>query len=486
MTIKKRLRLSNMLMIAVPVLIGLAFALGSLGALLGMIERGGRIAGDSSQSIFWVSHVISELTELNLTGYSGEERQRLASLRQTVDSWADMLDANGMRVVIDKNGERVLAAGMEQPDDKRLMEAASSLNVHGATVSLNTRNLLMTYEYTGDDVWRIFVIGTQTGQISTRLKHAAIFAAGIVLLAVVTAVLLMNRFLTRFVIRRIEEPLDLLAQGVHRIGEGELDYRIAYAQQDEFLPVCEAFNEMAARLKQSVDRVQQDEQSRKMLIAGISHDLRSPLTSVQAYTEGLLDGIAKTPQAQRRYLFKIKEKAEDINRLITQLFLFSKLDMDAYPMEITPVQLGNELETYVQEIREEYSRRGLEIQMDLDETVVLADCAQLRRVLQNVLENSVKFKEKPVGHVHITLQDGKTQGVLEICDDGPGVPLQEAERLFDVFYRTDRSRRNPAEGSGLGLAIAAKIIRRMGGSICAQSREGNGLCIRIALAKEEK
>ena len=485
MTVKKRLRLSNMLMIAIPVMIGLIFALGGFCALLHLMERGGQIAGSNSQSVFWASHIVSELAELDLTGFRGEESERVESLQQTVESMTAMLEANQMRMVIDQNGQRVLTAGAEHPDDERLMEAVSGLATHGATVSLDTRNVLMTYEHTGPDVWRIFVLGTQTGQISTRLKRAAALAAAAVLFAVALAVCLMNRFLVRFVIGRIEQPLDILAQGVRRIGEGELDCRIGYAQQDEFLPVCQAFNEMAARLKESVERTQREEQSRKMLIAGISHDLRSPLTSVQAYAEGLLDGIAKSPEAQRRYLLKIKEKAEDINRLITQLFLFSKLDMDEYPMQICAVRLDRELSAFLEDIREEYRQKGLDIRMDLQAVTVLADCGQMQRVILNVLDNSVKFKDKPMGCVRFTLEDRGAQGVLRIEDDGPGVSPEEADRLFDVFYRTDRSRKNPAEGSGLGLAIVAKIVQRMGGSIRAESAGGKGLILSIGLPKEE-
>lgn len=485
MTVKKRLRLSNMLMIAVPVLIGLVFALGGFCALLNLIEHGGRVTGSDSRSVFWTSHVVAELAELALEGAGGQEDHRELALRQTTDSLTDMLDANQMRMVVERNGERILTAGTAHPGDERLMEAVRGLDTHGATASLDTRNVLMTYQYTEEDVWHIFVLGTQTGQISTRLKQAAALAAAAVLLAVALAVFVMNRFLVRFVIRRIEQPLDMLAQGVRRIGEGELDCRIEYAQQDEFLLVCQAFNEMAARLKESVERTQREEQSRKMLIAGISHDLRSPLTSVQAYAEGLLDGIARTPEAQKRYLLKIKEKAEDINRLITQLFLFSKLDMEEYPMQIGAVRLDRELGAFLEDIREEYRQKGLEIQTDFQAVTVLADCGQMQRVILNVLDNSVKFKDKPLGCVRLTLEDQGEQGVLRIEDDGPGVSPEEADRLFDVFYRTDRSRKNPAEGSGLGLAIVAKIVRRMGGSIRAESAGGRGLILTIGLPKEE-
>lgn len=126
------------------------------------------------------------------------------------------------------------------------------------------------------------------------------------------SVLFTNRFLIKFVFRRIEEPLTTLATGVHELRDGNLDYRINYYHEDEFLPICEDFNEMAIRLKESVAKIQQQEKNRKELVAGISHDLRSPLTSIQAYVEGLLDGIATTPETQNAYLMTIKTKTLDL------------------------------------------------------------------------------------------------------------------------------------------------------------------------------
>lgn len=133
----------------------------------------------------------------------------------------------------------------------------------------------------------------------------------VILLTIFLSILLTNRFLIRFVFRKIERPLDILTKGVHEIRDGNLDYRIHYDGNDEFLPVCEDFNEMAERLKTSVCQIQRQERSRKELVAGISHDIRSPLTSITAYVEGLLDGIARTPEAQRQYLETIRAKAAD-------------------------------------------------------------------------------------------------------------------------------------------------------------------------------
>ena len=319
--------------------------------------------------------------------------------------------------------------------------------------------------------------------LDSGLRVALALAAIGVIFVVFLTVLMANRFLTRFVVRKIEEPLDLLSEGARRLGEGDLDFRIAYAGKDEFAPVCGAFNEMAARLKESVERTRRDEESRKELLAGISHDLRSPLTSIRAYVEGLLDGVAQTEESKQRYLRTIRTKAEDIDRLVSQLFLYSKLDLEGDPMEMRPIRLDEFVAGFVEEAALDSRTRGLEITAEqLTPVTVSADPEQLRRVLSNILENSIKYKAKETGRLRITLEES---GRLTLADDGPGVPEEALPKLFDVFYRSDPARKNPAGGSGLGLAIAAKAVQGMGGTIRARSGPHGGLAIEITLSKEE-
>ena len=247
--------------------------------------------------------------------------------------------------------------------------------------------------------------------------------------------------------------------------------------------MCGAFNEMAARLKESVERTRRDEESRKELLAGISHDLRSPLTSIRAYVEGLLDGVAQTEESKQRYLRTIRTKAEDIDRLVSQLFLYSKLDLEGVPMEMRPIRLDEFVAGFVEEAALDSRTRGLEITAEqLAPVTVSADHEQLRRVLSNILENSIKYKAKETGRLRITLEES---GRLTLADDGPGVPEEALPKLFDVFYRSDPARRDPAGGSGLGLAIAAKAVQGMGGTIRARNGPHGGLAIEITLSKEE-
>ena len=296
-------------------------------------------------------------------------------------------------------------------------------------------------------------------------------------------VVLANILLAKHITRRITTPIDILSNGVQEISEGNLTHRIQYSEGDEFDAVCSDFNEMATRLHEMVQQRQADEQSRKELIAGISHDLRTPLTSVKAYIEGLRKGIATTPEMQEKYLTTIQNKTEDIEYIINQLFTFSKMDIGEFPLNLEVADIGGELCKMVAGFTDEYNQAGLAVTMtENTEANVLVDMVQFRNVLQNILGNSVKYGGD---RAEISCQNQGDNVVITIKDNGSGVTDEMLSKMFDVFVRGDASRNNPAEGSGLGLAISKKIIKRLGGTIHAENVADGGLAIIITLPSHE-
>jgi signal transduction histidine kinase len=292
---------------------------------------------------------------------------------------------------------------------------------------------------------------------------------------------LLNSILTHRMTKRIVKPLEPLNEGVRQIQNNNFAYRIDYKNNDEFRPICDAFNQMAAQLEASTERRLKDEANRRELLAGISHDLRTPLTTINGYLDGLESGVASTPEMRGKYFLTIKNRAADMKHIIEQLFLFSKLDMDEYPFLPRRFVLMRTLSDMVEELTEEYAMRGLNITID-DKSVsvsVCADVSHFRRVLINILENSVKYKEKETGRMIISASRDSNFMQIKFSDDGPGVESDMLPNLFNVFYRTDPSRHT--KGSGLGLAISAKIIERSGGTIQAENNDSGGLTIVIRL-----
>lgn len=474
MQVKTRLYISNILMIALPVFITVMMAIGC-GTAVWHIYKTGVVGFEDSEDFYRASKGISELAEKALRS---EPEKRENSLKKL----SEFLDRGALSLQIVGSGKTVYSYGNEDQEDQTLLAAVALFGGEGSA-SGNGRSLYARSVNIDGTDYRILLFGSEAPLSYNALKNAVIIAFFVLMATLGISIWLTDRFLIRFVYRHIEEPLDILAEGVHQIRDGNLDYRILYEGSDEFSPVCDDFNEMAFRLKQSVTLTQQHEQSRRELMAGISHDLRTPLTSIQAYVEGLLDGVARTPEMQRRYLMTIESKAEDIDRMVRQIFLFSKMELDDYPYAPVVLRLDGEIEELVQSVGEEYAEKGLRIETALTHVSVRADPELLRRVLTNIIENALKYKTKPIGTLRISLESDEKHCRLILADDGPGVPPEQRRRLFDAFYRSDPARRDPNKGSGLGLSIAENAVRRMGGTIWAGESDPGGLAIHIELPK---
>ena len=264
-------------------------------------------------------------------------------------------------------------------------------------------------------------------------KTIAAIYGGTVILALLAASGFTNLYLTKHLFRHIQKPLDILVSGVKRIQEGNLDAPIGYVVPDEFKPACDAVDEMAARLKTSLE-AQSRQQQKQELIAGMSHDLKSPLTSIRAYTEGLLDGVAKDEQTQARYLQTIYAKETELETLVNRLFSFAKLDLSEAPAKPEALEISG---TFA-EIAAGFEAEGLDVRLDdLPDETVMADRELLSRCMSNLLDNSRKYG---AGHVVISADISGDTVSISVSDDGPGVEASQLEKIFELGYRTDSAR----------------------------------------------
>ncbi|SEU27891.1 Signal transduction histidine kinase [Lacrimispora sphenoides] len=479
-TIKKRLVISNILMIIGPVVITSFIGIVCAGILWFVVTSGSGLGFNDSEDFYKASRGISMIVEKSL------KEEKNANLAEDLAGISRILDKNSIALSVDSSGKTLYQYGSATEADRILMEAEAILGGKGF-VSNGTRELYVQQVENNGAVYRIAIFASPSKLSYSILKVVLVILAVILLIAILFSILLTNRFLTKFVFHKIEQPLNILSDGVRQIRDGNLEHRIEYDCQDEFAPICADFNEMAARLKASVELTDQHEQSRKELLAGISHDLRSPLTSIRAYVEGLLDGIAKTPENQKGYLEIIKSKAEDIDRMLSKIFLFSKMELGEYPDNPEFLRLDDEVRQFIRALGTEYEEKGLVLSTNaLVPAAVLVDPDQLRRVMTNIMENSAKYKTKDKGTLTISLWEENGGYILSLCDDGPGVPNEALSHLFEVFYRSDPSRQDPHRGSGLGLAIAANAIQRMNGTIDAKAGKNGGLEIVIWLPKAEE
>jgi signal transduction histidine kinase len=315
------------------------------------------------------------------------------------------------------------------------------------------------------------------------------FSTGAILVGLF--LILTNIALTFLVSKSIIKPLNFLKQAANEIKDGNLNFRIDYTKNDEVGEVCKAFEDMRYKLKESVDLQLQYENNRKELIANISHDLKTPITAIKGYVEGIMDGVADSPDKIDKYIKTIYTKSTDIDKLIDELFLFSKLDLNKLPFNFEVFDLSSFLEYCVEELSFDLEAKSIKLSFEnnvKDKINVAADREKIKRVITNIIQNSTKYMDKESGIIKISLSSTDAEAELLIEDNGKGISKEALPFIFDRFYRADASRNRNTGGSGLGLAIAKRIIEGHGGRIWAESEpeKGTKICFTLKRAKDEQ
>ena len=249
------------------------------------------------------------------------------------------------------------------------------------------------------------------------------------------------------------------------------------------------YEDMRLRLKESTEEKLQRENQNKELITNISHDLKTPITAIKGYVEGIMDGIANTPEKMDKYIRTIHNKANDMDRLINELSLYSGIDSNRIPYNFHRLNVADYFQDCLEEVGLDLESEDIELSYSnlvSPEVMVIADPEQLKRVINNIISNSVKYQDKKPGSIDIRILDEIDSIRIEIEDNGRGIAQRDLPKIFERFYRTDASRNSTKGGSGIGLSIVKKIVEDHGGYIWATSREGEGTCMHIVLRKYEE
>ena len=247
-----------------------------------------------------------------------------------------------------------------------------------------------------------------------------------------------NGLLAYFVSKSIIRPINQLKEAAHFIKNGNLEHSITATRNDEIGQLTQSFEEMRIQLKESHKIQKQYEDNRKELIAHISHDLKTPITSIKGYIEGIRDGVADTAEKRTRYIQTIYTKAVDMDHLIDELFLFSKLDLGKVPFEFERVDIKDYLTDYFEELSFDLRKQNVDVNFQfssLGNYFVLADREKFKRVLANIINNSLKYMDKDKKELKITLHSTGQNVEISIADNGPGIPDESIPFIFNQFYR---------------------------------------------------
>lgn len=292
-----------------------------------------------------------------------------------------------------------------------------------------------------------------------------------------------------WIYRSVAGPLVKLKKATHNIKAGNLDFVLDVEGTDEFSELCKDFEDMRKRFKESAEeRVVLDKEN-KELISNISHDLKTPMTAIKGYVEGIMDGIADTPEKMERYIRTIYNKTNEMDHLINELTFYSKIDTNRIPYTFSKLNVEDYFNDCAEELSVEMETRNIELVYAnyVDNKVqIIADGEQIRRVIHNIISNSIKYMDKKKGIIQIRVKDVGDFIQIEIEDNGKGIAAKDLTNIFDRFYRTDVSRNSSKGGSGIGLSIVKKIMEDHGGKVWATSREGIGTIMYFVLRKYQE
>lgn len=403
----------------------------------------------------------------------------------------------GSQIYISKNGKKYFA----NTDKEKITASANKI-----TDTSGKRNMyyfgknglvIKSHLSTQNDKFVINIVNSNY-TVNDYSLHASLQSfkllftgrSGFMILMALVIIIVSNLIMSMITSRTITAPIKKLSDGANEIAGGNLDYHIDYDSTNEIGVTVKSINDMTDRLKFSIEQQNEMAQSRKEMTAGIAHDLRTPLTSIKGYVEGLKDGIANTPEKQERYLQTIYSSAIDMEKLLDELLTLSKLESGNTQLDLIKIDINEYLTEYLSEKEYKWQSDNLTIKYSAPNTkgkaYVLLDPNRFSRVLNNIISNAVKYSSKarkPV--IGISLETYDKSVIIAISDNGIGISEKNLKHIFEIFYRADQARTQVRDGSGLGLAVCKEIVELHGGHIWATSKEGYGTTIMISLNRED-
>ena len=278
-----------------------------------------------------------------------------------------------------------------------------------------------------------------------------------------------------FLSSTVTERIQLLKGAAEKLAEGDLQTRVPVQGHDEVSMLAATFNQMAEQL-QAVDQKQRELESlRRDLIAWVSHDLQTPLTSIRAILEAVSDGVVDDPEMVKRYLNTAQRDVRNLSALIDDLFQMAQLDAGGFPLQRAEASLSDLVSDTLESFTELAKQRDIMLEGNVDSDVdpVMMDTQAIGRVLNNLIGNALQHTSSH-GRVSVWVRRA-TQGVeVTVSDTGTGIRAEDLPHIFERFYRGEKSRNRGTGGAGLGLAIARGIVQAHGGQIEVESHVGKG------------
>lgn len=476
MNLKKRLFLVNVVTVALPLAVTILLAAAYL------FFGGRHAAADLSLDRYRQLSAIKYEFFYNRHNLLQEQPETIEGESKQSELLEKLGKVNGELIIL-KNGQPLFSScEFSKVDLAKLLQSGKGSGGNEEIVIDNVSFLVQTVElpYRDGSLAQVILLAPLQGS-GAYLKNFLWFS-GITFLLFF---LITNFFTSQQLSKAILKPISNLQVAAGEISKGNLQYQINEEGDQEIQELCRDWEMMRIKLTELIHTQLKYEDNRKMLIGSISHDLKTPVTSIKGYVEGILDGVADNPEKIEKYLKTISLKADQVDRLIDDLVLFSKLDLKQIPFQMERTNIGAYLRRCLAENRPELRRVkvGFRFTNELEQDrFVLLDQEQMNRVIMNILDNSQKYLYQGQGEIHVLLRETKTSVIIEFRDNGCGIKEKDLPHVFERFYRADHARTG-IKGSGLGLAISKQIVEGNNGRIWAVSPPAGGTAIMISLGK---
>lgn len=441
---------------------------------------------DVINQIQW-SQTVSNML-FTLTGEDSEE-EKLRSITQTAEGLEDF----GSIIYIEKDGA-VYYSSVAPEEALKTAASISKIDKNKNSYYYGDEGLVIVNSVkseNGDftviaanDTYSSSDSGTSYApqHIMQRLANNATAVLGVCVATFIAAIIILSLLTSKTIIG----PLEKITKGANEIAKGNLDYKIDYQSTNEMGQLAQSFNDMRLRVKESIESKNRADQQQKEMIAGIAHDLRTPLTSIKGYLEGIKDGVADTPEKRVRYLETIYDSAVSMEKMLNDLLTLSKLELGTITLNCENVRISD-FTPFAAELGEELKKEDFDysiINSTKSDPLLFIDTDRFSRVITNIISNSIKYRRSGVrGKIKLIISEYEHSVIFEIADNGTGVEPKSLTRIFDTLYREDKARSNVSDGSGLGLSVCRQIVELHGGMIWAQTNVEKGLSIFISLPK---
>ena len=289
-----------------------------------------------------------------------------------------------------------------------------------------------------------------------------------------------------WIYKRILVPLDKMRIATKKIADGNFDYELDEKDFVEIPFLYNDFEKMRIKLKENEEEKILSENAARELVSNISHDLKTPLTAIRGYVEGILDGVASSPQKVRDYLTTIYNKTNYMTKLVDELLYYSRVSGNEFSYNFEKTNVKEFFDDYVKDLYLELDtiRINFSYSANVDaDTMIDIDREQIKRALNNIVANAVKYMDKEDPEIHFRVKETMDAINIRISDNGRGIDEKDLPHIFERFYRSDASRNTKLGGSGIGLSIVKKVIENHEGSVVAMSKSGVGTDMDIVLKK---